>query len=181
MAVDQRGILALDLATKTGWAFWAPGCEMQGGTYEIPVGAGELGMFGVAYLDWLCRALDLFKPAVVCYEQPILPKFGNLGTLRKLYSLPTVTEMEVKRRNKGKPRAERLDVFEVKAPQARKHFCGRGGGPGIKDHVQAACDQRGWFYFDDNHADALCILDYAAAVLKMPGLPIGTLISQPSG
>lgn len=164
-----HGILALDLATKTGWASWAPGRLLASGTMQLPKTGEDVGLFLDSYLKWLETTIEECAPKWIVFEAPILPKQTRLATLRKLYGLANITELVARWRG--------VDCSEVNISTVRKHFCDRGTGPRdqMKRLVMDACRDRGWEPVDDNAADALAILDYSAHVLKLPGLPEGPL------
>ncbi|RJF80932.1 hypothetical protein D3877_11900 [Azospirillum cavernae] len=160
------GVLALDLATNTGWAlgrlplqpllpiearvqkppqpmsgwvrFGAPGCSV--------------GAFADAAERWGRAFLTEHQPTGMIIEKPILPQETNPDTVLKLNGLAAVFLML----------AHRFSIRWVRNAQpstVKKSFCGRGG-PG-KEGVQAECLARGWRFATDDEADALALLDYA--------------------
>lgn len=165
----MTAVLALDLATKTGWAAWSPKRELASGAVTLPSTGARVGAFLVAYERWLGVALDEWQPAWVIFEAPILPRETNIHTVRKLCGLANSTETICERREIGCREANNATV--------RKHFIGVGRGKRaeLKKLTMEACKARGWGPRTDDEADALSLLDYAMACLKLPGLPEGPL------
>lgn len=154
------GVLALDLATATGWAVWQPGdAAPRHGTCRLPKTGRDIGRFLHAFEGWLRPFLEAEAPWRVVFEAPIL-RAGqtDIATARKLMCLAGVTEMVAHR-------AE-VPVFEQGNQDVRKHFIGNGKAPRkqAKDKTMRACRARGWHPRDDNAADALALLDYVAAL-----------------
>lgn len=174
-------LLALDLATSTGWAFADGKGKPTHGVYRIPKTDDDFGEFGCDFRGWLDRTLVELKPDIVAYESPILRnmfKFDpikkikieippNIRTLRKLYSLPTLAEMGASDRGIDKDHR-----FEVHMQTARAHFFSPAKTPKKSDAIAKAvmekCRTRGWAPKSDDDADALVILEYARAC-HVPG------------
>ena len=161
-------ILALDLATKFGWACGSPGGDPYTfGSVQLPKGTGDdLGRFLQPYRDWLNIALDEMEPTEIVYESPILPPTTNIATVRKLSSLTGVTELVA--RDRGGPPVREADMQSV-----RLHFVGVARAPKqvpkklrrqwIKDKIVATCLARGFKVTDDDQGDAVALLDYMLA------------------
>lgn len=165
MAGDMAdGLLALDLATVTGWAFWRPGADVRSGVCKLPRTGEDVGRFLCAFEDWLKPFLELERPARVVFEAPILTAGKtDINTARKLMSLAAFTEVVCRR-------SGIRQYFEVNNATVRKHFVGVGRARDrrtLKDLTLDACRARGWDPRDDNAADALAVLDYAAATLGL--------------
>lgn len=162
MTLPSR-ILALDLATRLGWALWSPGTPLEYGSHLLPRTGPHAGTFLDAYRTWLMP--QLARLDLVVYEQPILPQRTRIETLRKLYSLAGFTELvciDLK-----------IRCREIPMQKWRKHFMGRGGG--FKhigtDAKTMAIDEaraRGFTIQGDDEADAIGIMDYTAAKLEIP-------------
>ena len=152
-------ILALDLATATGWALWASWGEVEYGTVRLPKTGEDVGRFLLAFEGWLAPRLTEWKVELVVFEMPILPQPTQMATLRKLYGLAGVTEMVAIRAG--------VDVCEKNLSTIRKHFIGCGTGPRevMKRLTVEECRRRGWDPEDDNAADALALLDLAGCLL----------------
>lgn len=160
-------ILALDLATKTGFAFGSGGQVIHSGTENF---AGKkfdgAGMRYLKFRRWLQEIVRLYAPEVVYYEgvrrhlgvDAAHVYGGLLGTMQ--------SELE----DLGVPYTA-LSVQEIK-----KFATGSGGAK--KDAMIAAAKVK-WpriEIIDDNHADALWILEAACAVNKETPSPVEDLI-----
>lgn len=163
------GLLALDIATNTGWAYarvphrlttaleaaQAKPPQPQSGTYRVR-GVG-IGPALDEYERWLTGLLNELRPAGVIFEAPVLSgRLTSLATARKLYGLAGLTEMVAHR-------AGIEWVREAQPASVKKHFAGNGRAK--KPDMEAACRQRGWTFADDNEADALAVWDYGCAIL----------------
>lgn len=160
------GVLALDLATHTGWALGRlprrPLLPMEARIQKPPkplsgwVRFGHpgcsVGEFADAAEAWGRAFLTEHQPSGLIYEKPILPADTNPETVLKLNGLATIMLML----------AHRFSIRWVRNAQPSKvkvSFCG-DGSPG-KEGVQAECMARGWKFATDDEADALALLDYA--------------------
>ena len=153
-------VLALDLATKTGWAFGEMDAEPEYGTLELPGGSKNLGPFLHTFSNWLDAALHKMIPEYIVYELPVLPKTTNPTTVIKLNSLAGHTELLA--------HLSKIHCRGARNSTVMKHFTGNGGGK--RDDRKArcinACLNRGWEPEDDNQADALAIWDYTMFCLN---------------
>lgn len=150
-------ILALDLSSRTGWAVGHIQDGPQWGCFVLPKTGENLGPFLQAFDDWLDTRLHRNRPDLVAYEAPVFYKPGTtqLVTIRKLYSLASVTELVCHRHG--------IDVTEADNQQVKKFFTNHGGKKGAR-MILAARD-RGFVTSDDNEADALGIWLYMVALL----------------
>lgn len=171
-------ILALDLATRIGWACWKKGHAPHYGSHKLPSaqlpnGGVDLGRFASAYSLWLQDMIKAFGVTAMAFEAPILPGNTQIATARKLMGLAVMTEYIGNRLG--------LRYFEVRAPEARKWFFGKGGGKRseMKSMAVEECHRRGFQPKSDDEADALCVLDFAAHCLGLetdwPGRGAGPL------
>lgn len=163
---------AFDLASVTGFAIGSAGGDPVYGAHRLPRTYRDYGAFGDAYAVWLRGIIQEHKIDLVVYETPVLPTKTNIETLRKLYSLGTVTEMVVRRLNASRSEgASVIDVLETDMQTVRAHFIGVTRAPKsivakerrawMKRRIIDQCRARGWSPEDDNAADALSILDFA--------------------
>lgn len=155
-------ILALDLATRTGFALGDRSGVVVSGSRLLPKTGDDVGKFGRAFRDWLVTGLRRHKPSRIVFEQPMLRgQATNLNTLRKLYGL--AFELEVIAGDKE----FQIPVDEVNNGDWIKHFLGAGNVPRDSDARKKAvfrmCGIRGWHVEDYDQADALGILDYTIA------------------
>lgn len=166
-------LLALDLATVTGWAGWN-GSPTSFGTVKF---RGETGLAFAAYHSWLVKKINEFTDGenrpVIVFEKPWVNASTSQDTARKLMGFAVVTEMV----------AHELECrcLEVGTKTVMRHFTGAGGGKRAdkKARVIAACLARGLEVCDNNEADALALLDYAAHCFKVKtDIPPGPLFER---
>jgi crossover junction endodeoxyribonuclease RuvC len=150
-----RKILALDLATRCGWACGAPGTEPTYGTKVLPSTGEDIGRFAGAFNEWLLDMMTLEDPGVVVFEAPVLAGTTSLATARKLYGLAWHTEFCCQMRQ--------VRVMEHHLQSVKKFFA--GSGRASKDDMIAAAHRQGWAPKDDNAADALGL--WACAVHQL--------------
>lgn len=153
-------ILALDLATTTGFALGDRSGVILSGSRRLPKTGDDLGRFGRAFRDWLLIGLRRHKPELIAYEQPMLRGADtNINTLRKLYGLAFMVETVA-----GDTEFQ-IPCVEVNNGDWIKHFLGAGNVPrdsiARKKAVFRICGIRGWKVEDYDEGDALAILDYA--------------------
>lgn len=158
-------ILAIDPATKTGFAIHAIGSNEV--ISDVAEFEKDLGAFNRQYRQWLTRTIKEHEVSHVVIEAAILPQGNtNITTLKKAYAINMNTH------DIGK--ALGCAVVEVQNGTWRSHFlCGstppkehRGKGKQSKWYkaaVKEKCADRGFSVRDDNEADALGILDWARA------------------
>lgn len=163
--MTYQSILALDLATNTGWATCPVGGEAVSGQKTMPDTGRDIGRFLAVYERWLMMLLAKHNVDLIAYEQPIIAGSKNLQTLRKLYSLTGLTELIGRKAS--------AEVIEVPISSWRKHFIGRGTGfkrdkLDPKQMAITACYERGWNPATHDEAEALGILDYVMAKLDLP-------------
>lgn len=149
------GILSLDVASKTGWAYGFAGEAPQHGVFELPSTGDNLGRYGVTFLQWLTSKLRELRPREVVFEAPILPKITNLNTTRKLHGLALMVEAACE--------LEAVPCSEIGNSEWRRQFLGPYYPPKpcrdeLKRAVIAACRNMGWNPRGDDDADALGIL-----------------------
>lgn len=168
-------LLALDLATRTGFALapvptaplptfleavsGVPVPEVKSGTVRFGHEGCSLGVFMHAARRWLDKLIKESKISDVVFEAPILPPKTQIGTLRKLYGLTgAVEELCVE---------HHLAVYEANNPTVYKHF-GTGGKTKAdrKVNAMAACTRYGWPPATDDEADALMLWHYGASILQ---------------
>jgi Holliday junction resolvasome RuvABC endonuclease subunit len=155
-------VLALDLATNTGWACGSTeGTPVSHGVVTMPKTGDDLGWYLCHFRDWLNLACDDMEPEQIVFESPIMPEGTSIQTLRKLYSLCGVTELVARER--------KILVTEANLAQIRKHFIGTSKAPSdikdarvrrmwLKNRTIEECCKRGFSATDDNDADAIALL-----------------------
>lgn len=141
-------ILALDLATKTGWCAARAGDPVRVGTHTLPKTGNDIGTYLDVHCAWMVRTLASHYPDLVVYESPILRSGQTqIATLRKLYGLAGVTEMVCTQNE--------VPCFEVNLSTAKALMAGDGRAK-KPDMIRAAI-ARGVDVQDDNQADAFAV------------------------
>ncbi|MBN9497841.1 MAG: hypothetical protein J0H39_13880 [Alphaproteobacteria bacterium] len=160
-------ILALDLASVTGWACDGPPDSRGqprpvGGSFELR--GSEFGDRYIDLRDRITELVSLHKPDTAVFEAP-LPfasgsKFAGIqagaNTVRMLLGFAAIAEETLMRLG--------IEVFEVNVQQVRKHFCGDARAK--KDDVIRTCRTLGWNPNDHNAADAMACWDFARGGLN---------------
>lgn len=167
-------VLALDLATSTGWAVAdmesyrpltaielagvAPVPKPRSGVYAIPKAKrDDLGAFLDAFDEWLGGLFAMAEPTFVAFEAPWVGPKTHQDTAHKLLNLAGQVELRCYRSDFVKR------YFKANNSRVRAHFIGPGRGKRaeIKAKTIAECNARGWQVESDDEADALALLDYA--------------------
>ena len=157
--------LALDIATKCGFATWKPGMAKPiYGTWALPGDAGEVGRKCIELHRKMAELHQLMPVSRLYFEGGIpasgLQGFTNMQTIYCLAALAAHAESF----------AFAISARCRNVPQTswRKHFVGRGvrRGSGLdvkqfKALSTARCHEFDWHPADNNAADALAVLDYA--------------------
>ncbi|MDR5813339.1 polynucleotidyl transferase [Caballeronia sp. LZ033] len=158
MASGSRNILAIDIGTTCGWALRDSNDKRRGGSISFSArktdGAGQRWLKFTAHLSALKREVGdlhaIYYEHVMAHGTKDRPNtiaahvYG--GFLAQLEIFCDVNRI----------RLEPVGVGEVK-----KHWTGKGNAK--KDAMVAEAKRRGLRVEDDNHADALAILDLAIA------------------
>jgi Holliday junction resolvasome RuvABC endonuclease subunit len=165
------GLLALDIATVTGWAYGrVPRRAMtrlemaasqppkpQSGVILVRSKQG-IGHFLSEFEGHLSDMLDRLRPAGLIIEAPILPQTTSFDTVRKLMAMAGNVEKLAAQRG---IRWHRV----VQPSSVKKHFTGSGRAK--KPEMIAECQARGWFPLaTDDEADALGIWDYGCDMYR---------------
>lgn len=140
-------ILALDLATATGWACAPPDKEPHFGTAELPKSGQDVGTFAVAFSEWLTAKLADETPQVVLYEQPSIFSKTTPATLIKLNGLAYDCERICT--------LHRVRCYMVNPSRLKKFFAGNGRAQ--KQDMIDVARREGWAVQDDNQADACAV------------------------
>lgn len=162
--MTQRTVLALDLATNTGWAEGEIGALPRfGSTRFAPAGSAPAAIFGGA-IQWLGTRLQAFRPHVIAYEAPFAPSVmrghTNANTARILLGLPAVMEGVSYRMGVH-------NLMEASVGDVRQHFIGtrRLKSAEAKRAVIQRCRDLALDVQDDNQADAVALWFFITAVL----------------
>ena len=138
-------ILALALATATGWCAGSGEQSPELGSFRMPDTKEEVGPFLDFFMKRFTILLDEIKPSMVIFEAPLLPKATidaagylkqaptTIATTRKLQGLAGVTEMVCFQR--------RLEVREVGGSTVKKELGGTGkaGKPDMMAAAKRCC------------------------------------------
>lgn len=154
-----RPVLALDLATRTGWALRDASGRVTSGVQEFALRRGESpGMRWIRFRAWLVEVLSLGglshqtspRTPVLAYEQSLaVHRGGHAAALA--HGLTAIVQEEAAARG--------VEVTSIAPSALKKHATGRGNAK--KPEVLSAARARwgrGEDLADDNEADALCIL-----------------------
>ena len=145
-------VLALDQATKTGWA-----TDTASGVWDLKPNRGESeGMRVVRFKAKVKEIIEIEGIELVAYERPagrfkasIMVSSEMVGVLKDL-----CIEKGVK-----------LACYS--APEIKKHATGKGNS-GKPAMIKAAKEKWPHIHIiDDNHSDALWILDYTKKDLNL--------------
>jgi hypothetical protein len=174
-------VLALDLATNTGFARGEPGREPAFGSIRFgKPNASHDAIFGHA-LDWLiAETRQDNRPDVIVYESPIPghSKWGqtNAASLEILNGLIAITRAVAFMRSI-------FDVRTYTVGEVRKYFIGPGGartkGREAKALIVRKCRLLRWDAKNDNEGDALALWSYACALIDpRTGVKVTPLFSR---
>lgn len=167
-APPTGGVLALDLARITGWAYaplsWN---RPRFGTWHLPETGGE-GLRLMAFENELIEAILLFEPADIVMEAPMrfLPVHRDRHGRMKIDSSRAAMWQQIGLRAMVKMQAVRncIPVTEVSPDIVRSEILGFSRVPGqrgaIKFHVIRWCRANGMPVDDDNDADACMIWEW---------------------
>jgi len=145
-------ILALDLATNTGWCCGKPtDANPEFGHFTIPPTGDDVGRFGLTFAAWLKGVVIARRPELLIFEAPILPKKTQPMTTRKLMGLAVLTEMIA--------RSQNVRCREGRASSVKKHFTGYGHAKKV-DTIEI-CRRYGWRVTTDDEADACALWAFA--------------------
>jgi len=144
----MENILALDAASKTGWSHTLN----PGGVFELPKPTkGEsVGRRMVFFWDWLTSLLSEYQTDVIVYEQA--HHRGGAAT-RIGVGLVTVIEMAAY--------THECRVLSCHTATLKKYATGSGRAEKYQMRAAAEAMNPTIEIVDDNHTDALWLLDWA--------------------
>jgi crossover junction endodeoxyribonuclease RuvC len=169
----MRDVLAIDLATKTGWARGCVGEVPEFGTMNFAAkkkgtkGGSDMllssdSVFAAA-MEWIGELLDPV-PDILIIESMLPPDAMKNKTSRqvrdRLAGLHGIIRAVAKRKGVG-------EITEAAVGDVRAHFVGIRN---LKRHdaksaVIDRCQSLGWDVANDNEADACAIWSYACALI----------------
>lgn len=149
----MKPILALDIATKTGWAVGAPDGDPQHGVIKLPYPGENIGRPMKFFMDWLGDFISVNGVGHVVFEAPFSQKKKVIDA-RKLICLAGVVELvcEIKGITCGEIDIQTNKSFFTGKRYAKKH------------EMIAMCRLYGWHPEDDNDADALALWCYSVNI-----------------
>jgi hypothetical protein len=172
-------ILALDIATVTGWARGRVGSTPASGSIRFgKAGASENAIFAHA-IKWVAEMLDPQpRPDVLMLEEMLPPGakvgFTTTWTRDRLAGLHGIVRGVAHLRSV-------FDIRAVSVGNIRQHFIGERhlkrhkAKPAIVEH----CRQLGWPCADDNAGDALAAWSYACSLIDpAQGLLVSPLFNK---
>jgi len=171
-------ILALDLATKTGWAYRNRSGKIVSGIWDFTSKRGEWNdkryadcfhkLDGVCH-KWLFGGVEDFT---IWYEEPTPQStdarkvlYGLLAVVKIIcheYDITLHLDKKVtKKKNKITGKIYTNTTYRGVAPKTLKKFTTGYGNASKADMMVQAGEIVGKMIDDDNEADAICLLAYA--------------------
>jgi len=172
--MGSRNVLALDLASETGFAIGEPGQLPRIGSLRFAAAGATHPAIYSAAMSWIARTIREEAIVRVVVETPLNPNFKtgftNIGTIRLLMGLAAVMEGA----------AHKLGVWhieEIAVMTWRKHVLGKGNikGPAAKKMVLRLCRDLGMEPRNNNESDAAGLW-FAATKYPIPPELIGKLV-----
>jgi len=161
----RHEILALDLATRTGWARGAPGQRPVSGSVQFGKPEASNNAVFAHALTWTSTFLESKPRPTVIIIEGLLPYYAKQGetsqrTRDRLSGLHAIVRAA----------AHLHGIYEIStagAQQVRRHFIGDGSlqRDAAKRAVIHRCNKLGWNPVDDNAADALALWSFACGLL----------------
>jgi len=156
-------VLALDLASVTGFAFGKPGTVPKFGHHRfVSSNTSRAGLYR-AYRTWLDERWNVRgrQPDLIVYESAAVPSImmgkTNVETIKTLMGL--AEHLEEWAYNK-------VELREATVSQVRCHFIGQNMKASIaKPLTVEKCQQLGWMVETNDEADACALWDYQCSFL----------------
>jgi hypothetical protein len=161
-------ILALDLATTTGWAFGRPDRAPKYGSIRFGKPGADRALCYRIFRTWLDHDLPM-PPDLIVYESPASPMImmgrTNINTIKRLIGLCENLEEWA---------CDKVELREASVQQVRAHFIGRNLKSAMaKAATIARCRELGWDVNNDNEGDACALWDYQRCCLR-PDIAVTT-------
>ena len=157
-------VLALDLATTTGWAFGKPGAKPTFGHITFAKPGSSRARIYRAFRTWLEDRWNVrdAQPDLIVFESAALPMLmqgrTNADTIKALIGLTEHLEEFC---------YQNIELREASVQQVRAHFIGANIKSALaKPATVERCRQLKWMVETDDEADALALLDYQLAYLR---------------
>ncbi len=151
-------LLALDIATVTGWAAGETSAAPSFGHRRIKTDGRNFGLAMCSFSAWLAWIIEWQYPDHIVYEKPIDTIHGKTRLETKCLLIGLCMHAEYVAYDHGLP------ISWVNNASVKKHFTGRGGfGKKVDPYpMTVAAHQRGWMVETHDEADACGIWDYGA-------------------
>ena len=147
---DPLPLLAIDPGRMTGWAAIADAdAEVESGTHEMT--GANTGAKMLSADNRFRTMIERLKPALIYVEDGFVPKHMDKNSTMMLFGYRCILEMEAHKA--GVP-------LRALKPSAIKHQVA-GKGSADKAQMMAAVRFLGYEPVDDNHADAIALLECA--------------------
>src|SRR5262245_55506612 len=162
MAKFTDPILALDLATVTGWAWGKPGAKPTFGSQRFgKTGAARAEIYR-QYRLWLALMCSTHNIKLIVFESAAVPSFmigkTNVDTTKFLFGLTEHLEEWAYRQ---------VELREASVAQVRSHFIGQNFKRDVaRPLIKEQCHARGWMAETDDECDALALLDYMVCCIR---------------
>jgi hypothetical protein len=157
-------VLALDLATVTGWAYGVPGSNPTCGHIRFGKPNSSRATIYRTYRQWLDDTWGQREeiPDIIVYESPAIPSFmggrTNIETTRLLFGLAEHLEEWC---------VGKTDLREATVSQVRCHFLGQNLKAKIaKPMTLERCRDYGWTCETTDESDAAALWDYTCCWLN---------------
>lgn len=145
--MSKKKIVALDMATKLGWA---TNCPEVSGTENFKKKAGDSrGMIFIRFESWLSEILEKVKPELVVYERPHARGRAANEILNGMLAFMAKCCEQAG-----------CEYTDCPSTTLKKHATGKGNA-GKDAMMQAYLEKWGHRPQDDNESDARWLLDWA--------------------
>lgn len=160
-------VLALDIATKTGWALWDPQYPQRPylGSIRLPADVQEIGRAGSAMVQFLTDRHQMHGGLshIVFEAQHVAGGKIDIHVIARLLGLAGIVEWFA--------HEIRATCYSVHISTWRKHALGSGNLTRERAKLLAMQEARrlGMDPGNDDEAEAFCILDYYLALREKKG------------
>ena len=158
-------ILALDVATRTGWALGRVGETPRSGSCRFGHSSSDENVIFGAALNWASLFLQEQGPPQILMIEALLPPDAMRGRTSKAVRDRLAGLHGVIRGVAWLRHVEQ--IMDCTVGDVRAHFIGDRGlkRARAKGETMLQCRRLGWDAKDDNQGDALAIWSYAGALI----------------
>ena len=171
-------VLALDLATTTGWAYGAPGSIPRCGHLRFAAKGASRALIYRNFRNWLEEKWNVRdeQPDFIAYESPAVPSImagrTNIETIRLLMGLAENLEEWC---------LGKVELRESRVSDVRVHFIGSNMKSALaKQKTFEQCQMLGWNPQDFDESDACALWDFQCAWLNPKLAAYSTPLFKPS-